>query len=515
MYPYQEPRREEWDRITITKVEPVIDTSIITPEIAEQMTCDALCENDMSCGGWDLDPYEQINCVRYDLRPGLTGRERCLARPENRDLCRENGDYDWDCTSAPASASCAEDYVVRLDPECTYGMDEAVEACKYTCVPGTSICDWSEEQQLCEPLRECGTQCKMWCQLCPSMLGECLCDDVTACEAECAESQCTDAAKLECENCNWRCDSDSYPGSPVQIQLAADAAAREAAEAGAADGGAGGAAGGNAGGAAGGAAGGNAGGAAGGNAGGAVGGADAGPTDAELLAYETCVASCADAAYCGGDALDAGGRCDAFFLRSPGVVAVELGLAGLHEAQCEDSVELDTGKSCVYSTPGVAGGSCMESSDLLIHPPKGIWNDDSPPLFVADVSDVKTQRCANCKEWCTKCPLQFGQSSCDNVEACKLRCDNTVCMLDLAVCEACHAAASLPVVGQVAVEAVEATATAAATPAIEAITAVPILGIHEMAPRCTFALIGRGAHCPLVVICIRDHPDTPNHAIDY
>ena len=238
MYPYQEPRREEWDRITITKVEPVVDTSIITPEIAEQMTCDALCENDMSCGGWDLDPYEQINCVRYDLRPGLTGRERCLARPENRDLCRENGDYDWDCTSAPASASCAEDYVVRLDPECTYGMDEAVEACKYTCVPGTSICDWSEEQQLCEPLRECGTQCKMWCQLCPSMLGECLCDDVTVCEAECAESQCTDAAKLECENCNWRCDSDSYPGSPVQIQLAADAAAREAAEAGAADGGA-------------------------------------------------------------------------------------------------------------------------------------------------------------------------------------------------------------------------------------------------------------------------------------
>jgi hypothetical protein len=112
-YPYQDPRRDEWHRVTNTKVEEEPNPDVVTPEMAEQMTCNALCDNTMACGGWDLDPYEQINCARYDLRPGLTAAERCLARPEDRDM-------------------------------------------------QARVCEWKEDNQLCEPLRECGTQCKMW-----------------------------------------------------------------------------------------------------------------------------------------------------------------------------------------------------------------------------------------------------------------------------------------------------------------------------------------------------------------
>lgn len=110
-YPYQDPTRRTWDRITTTKVveEPDPDS----PEMKERATCHALCDNDMSCGGWNLDPYAQINCARFDLRTGLTPEEQCLARPE--------------------------------------GLNEVVQTC-----------EWNEDDQTCEPKRECGTQCKMW-----------------------------------------------------------------------------------------------------------------------------------------------------------------------------------------------------------------------------------------------------------------------------------------------------------------------------------------------------------------
>lgn len=160
-YEYQDPRREEWDRITVTKVKPQVDSSIITPEIAKQMTCEALCDNDMSCGGWNLDPYEQINCARYELRPGLTSQERCLARQEHPEMCRVQGEYDDDCFAEETSASCAQGFVMVMSAECEVD-DYGNNVCAYKCVDSTEICEWNEGDGLCEPKRECGTQCKMW-----------------------------------------------------------------------------------------------------------------------------------------------------------------------------------------------------------------------------------------------------------------------------------------------------------------------------------------------------------------
>lgn len=162
-FPYQDPRREEWFRITVTTVEPQVDSSIMTPDIAKQMTCEALCDNEMACGGWNLDPYEQINCARYELRPGLTSQERCLARQENPSMCLHD-----DCLAAETVASCAEGYVMIMTTECEVMSTETTSAglslnvCKYKCVENTELCEWNEDDQLCEPKRECGTQCKMW-----------------------------------------------------------------------------------------------------------------------------------------------------------------------------------------------------------------------------------------------------------------------------------------------------------------------------------------------------------------
>lgn len=111
-YPYQDPGRLDWHRVTTTKVVEEPDPDVMTPEMAQQMTCLALCNNRMSCGGWGLDPYEQINCARFDLRPGLTNEERCLARQDPTEI--------------------------------------------------VATCEWHEDDELCEPKRECGTQCKMW-----------------------------------------------------------------------------------------------------------------------------------------------------------------------------------------------------------------------------------------------------------------------------------------------------------------------------------------------------------------
>jgi hypothetical protein len=129
-------------------------------------------------------------------------------------------------------------------------------------------------------------------------------------------------------------------------------------------------------------------------------------------------------------------------------------------AQCETSTELNRqmrdDNRCVYvPSPDQTEGRCLDATSLLPHPQKGSWDDSGvwiPDTVGTGISTVKTQRCANCRNWCTKCPVQFGTDNCDNVEVCKERCDNTVCMLNLAMCEACHAAPSLPQVGVAAVE---------------------------------------------------------------
>jgi len=98
--PFQNPRETEWRRVTTTKVEPVPDLTVITPDQANLATCTSLCENEMSCGGYNLDEWDPINCYRYDLRPGagdpgpgppwpIDGESRCLARPHNEQKCRE------------------------------------------------------------------------------------------------------------------------------------------------------------------------------------------------------------------------------------------------------------------------------------------------------------------------------------------------------------------------------------------------------------------------------------------
>jgi hypothetical protein len=126
------------------------------------------------------------------------------------------------------------------------------------------------------------------------------------------------------------------------------------------------------------------------------------------------------------------------------------------QAQCETSDDLNRELKCVYTSPGQPGGRCLDAASLLPHPEKGSWDDSG--VWIPDagigVPTVKRQRCTNCRDWCTKCPAQFGASNCDNVEVCMERCDTTVCMLDLAICEACHAAPSLPQVGVDAAEAV-------------------------------------------------------------
>eukprot|EP01043_Picozoa_sp_COSAG02_P034342 COSAG02_NODE_2394_length_8958_cov_174.117478_6_plen_81_part_00 len=78
------------------------------------------------------------------------------------------------------------------------------------------------------------------------MLGACSCEDVAACEADCEASQCSNAAKQQCEACHANCDSDTELRN----------------------------------------------------------------TAVQMLQYETCVAKCDNRAACGGDALDFSSRCD-------------------------------------------------------------------------------------------------------------------------------------------------------------------------------------------------------------
>ena len=79
------------------------------------------------------------------------------------EMCRVQGEYDDDCFAEETTASCAEGYVMIMSTECEV-VDAGVPLtyCKYKCVDSTENCEWNEGEQLCEPKRECGTQCKMW-----------------------------------------------------------------------------------------------------------------------------------------------------------------------------------------------------------------------------------------------------------------------------------------------------------------------------------------------------------------